>query len=128
MAQEGYLTPAELKKAQREKIKLVPLEEPQGAPWFIAAVRRELHDRLGPEADRLGLRVRTGLDMKLQRSAEKELVQQISAVEKRSKKTCGKDPDECLEGLFVAVDPATGDVRALVGGRDYSLSEFDRVT
>src|SRR5438874_345508 len=50
MAQEGYLTPAELKKAQREKIKLVPLEEPQGAPWFIAAVRRELHDRLGPRA------------------------------------------------------------------------------
>src|SRR3954468_22165362 len=128
MAQEGYLTPAELKKAQREKIKLVPLEEPQGAPWFVAAVRKELHDRLGPEADRLGLRVRTGLDMKLQRSAEKELLQQISAVERKSKKTCGKDPDECLEGLFVAVDPATGDVRALVGGRDYSLSEFDRVT
>jgi len=40
MAQEGYLTPAELKKAQREKIKLVPLEEAQGAPWFVAAVRR----------------------------------------------------------------------------------------
>ncbi|MFL5393118.1 MAG: penicillin-binding protein 1A [Myxococcales bacterium] len=128
MAQEGYLTAAELKKAQHEKIRLVPLEEPQGAPWFVAAVRRELHDRLGPEADRLGLRVRTGLDMRLQRSAERELGRQISALEKSSKRSCGKDPDECLEGLFVALDPSTGDVRALVGGRDYALSEFDRVT
>ncbi|MFL5391002.1 MAG: transglycosylase domain-containing protein, partial [Myxococcales bacterium] len=90
MAQEGYLTAAELKKAQHEKIRLVPLEEPQGAPWFVAAVRRELHDRLGPEADRLGLRVRTGLDMRLQRSAERELGRQISAVEKSSKRSCGK--------------------------------------
>src|SRR5947209_8073790 len=128
MAQEGYLASAELKKAVKEKIKLVPLEEPQGAPWFIAAVRHELEDRLGPEADRLGLRVRTGLDMRLQRAAERELVQQIEGVEKRSKRSCGKDPDECLEGMFVAIDPSTGDVRALVGGRDYALSQFDRVT
>jgi penicillin-binding protein 1A len=128
MAQEGYLTPAELKKARHEKIKLVPLEEPQGAPWFVAAVRRELHDKLGPEADRMGLRVRTGLDLRLQKAAEKELGRQIAAVEKASHRSCGRDPDECLEGLFVALDPATGDIRALVGGRDYSLSEFDRVT
>jgi len=33
---------------------------------------------------------------------------------------------DCLEGLFVALDVRTGDVRALVGGRDYGLSEFDR--
>jgi penicillin-binding protein 1A len=128
MAQEGYLTPAELKKAQHEKIKLVPLEEPQGAPWFVAAVRRELRDKFGPDADRMGLRVRTGLDLRLQRAAERELGRQILAVEKASHRSCGKDPDECLEGLFVALDPSTGDVRALVGGRDYSLSEFDRVT
>jgi 1A family penicillin-binding protein len=128
MAHEGYLTPVELKKAQHEKIKLVPPEETQGAPWFVAAVRRELHDKIGPEADRMGLRVRTGLDLRLQKAAEKELWRQIAAVEKASHRSCGKDPDECLEGLFVALDPSTGDVRALVGGRDYSLSEFDRVT
>ena len=41
---------------------------------------------------------------------------------------CNGAPDDCLEGLFVALDVHTGDVRALVGGRDYGLSEFDRVT
>ena len=38
------------------------------------------------------------------------------------------NPGACLQGLFVAMDPATGEVTALVGGRDYGMSQFDRVT
>ena len=128
MADTGAIPPAELRKAVREKLQLSPPEEASGAPWFIAAVRRELHDRFGPEADTMGLRVRTGLEADLQRAAERELVRQIAGLEKRRKKTCGEDHADCLEGLFVALDPLTGDVRALVGGRDYSMSEFDRAT
>ena len=128
MAGAGVISPEELKKALRDKVRLSPPEETAGAPWFVAAVRRELHDRFGAEADTMGLRVRTGLDAGLQRAGERELVRQIAALENRRKMPCNDDHAECLEGLFVALDPMTGDVRALVGGRDYAMSEFDRAT
>src|SRR5205085_5531068 len=128
MADTGAITREELRKAVREKLRLVPPEETSGAPWFIAAVRRELHDRFGAEADTMGLRVRTGLDAPLQRIAEQQLGRQIASLEKRRNQACADDHAQCLEGLFVAVDPVSGDVRALVGGRDYAASEFDRAT
>src|SRR5205814_8832250 len=114
--------------ALREKLRLSPPEETSGAPWFVAGVRRELHDRFGAEADTMGLRVRTGLDPGLQKAAEHELARQIGALENRRKKPCNDDRYDCLEGLFVALDPVTGAVLALVGGRDYAMSEFDRAT
>src|SRR5205085_7186604 len=128
MADARVIPRDELRKALREKLRLVPPEETAGAPWYVAAVRRELHDRLGAEADTMGLRVRTGLDAGLQRVAERELTRQIASLERRRNKACVDDHAECLEGLFVALDPLTGDVRALVGGRDYAMSEFDRAT
>jgi penicillin-binding protein 1A len=122
-----FITPGELRSSLREKLRLAPPEQLTGAPWYVAQVRRELHDRFGPDADTMGLRVYTGLDTALQRTAERELGKQIAAVEKRLGVKCAGDPDACLEGLFVALDPSTGEVRAIVGGRDYALSEFDRV-
>src|SRR5438067_11823223 len=119
--------------ARKTKLRLRPPEEEGGAPWFVAEVRRELHERFGPDAETQGLRVRTTLDAAMQPSAEEELVRQIEAVEsgklgKFNGKACAAEPDDCLEGAFVALDAQNGDVRALVGGRDYGLSEFDRVT
>jgi penicillin-binding protein 1A len=128
MAEAGAITNDELRTALREKLRLVPPEETSGAPWFVAAVRRELHDRFGAEADTMGLRVRTGLDAGLQHTAERELTRQIAALERRRRKACTDDHADCLEGFFVALDPVSGDVRALVGGRDYAMSEFDRAT
>ena len=118
--------------ARQSKLRLRPAEEQGGAPWFVAQVRRELREVFGPDADTQGLRVSTPLDAGLQHAAERELTRQIEAVERGKLgsfpgKPCAGDPDDCLEGLFVALDAQTGDVRALVGGRDYALSEFDRV-
>jgi penicillin-binding protein 1A len=133
MAKNKLITPKEEAAARKTTLRLAPQETEGGAPWFVAAIRRELHDRFGPDAETQGLRVRTTLDAGLQRIAEKELLRQIQAVESGklgafSGEKCNGAPDDCLEGLFVAMDAHTGDVRALVGGRDYALSEFDRVT
>ena len=133
MVRSKLITPQEEAAARKSKLRLRPPEAEGGAPWFVAAVRRELHDRFGPDAETQGLRVRTTLDTLLQHAAERELVRQIAAVEsgrlgRFAGKRCAGEPDECLEGSFVALDVRTGDVRALVGGRDYQLSEFDRAT
>ena len=133
MTKSKLITPKEEAIARKSNLRLRPPEEEGFAPWFVAAVRRELHDRFGPDAETQGLQVRTTLDAGLQRSAERELLKQIQSVEtgklgRFSGKPCAGDAEACLEGMFVALDASTGDVRALLGGRDYALSEFDRAT
>ena len=133
MVKAKAITPKEEALAKRSKPRLSPEEQEGGAPWFVAAVRQELNDRFGQDAETQGLRVRTTVDAGLQRAAEKELIRQIEAAEsgklgRIAAEKCNGDPEQCLEGMFVALDTHTGDVRALVGGRDYKLSEFDRVT
>ncbi|HUJ28539.1 MAG TPA: transglycosylase domain-containing protein [Myxococcales bacterium] len=132
MTKSKLIGPKEEAAARKTRLRLRPAEEEAGAPWFVAEVRRELRDVFGADAETQGLRVTTTLDTALQRTAEKELHRQIELAEsgklgRFDGPPCNGDPDECLEGLFVALDAHTGDVRALVGGRDYVLSEFDRV-
>ncbi|HEX5727556.1 MAG TPA: PBP1A family penicillin-binding protein [Longimicrobiaceae bacterium] len=138
MARAGVISDTEAATARGEPLRLAPPAEARGrAPYFVAAVRRELRERFGADADRAGLRVYTTLDTALQASAERELVRQIRAVEAgrfgrfRGPSCAGARPAEapnCLQGLFVALDVRTGEVLALVGGRDFALSQFDRVT
>jgi penicillin-binding protein 1A len=138
MAQAGVISRAEAEESRATPVRLVPPAEARGAaPYFVAAVRRELRERFGPEADNQGLRVFTTLDPAMQETAERELVRQVRAVEagrhgRFRGASCAEgtpeDPSRCLQGLFVAMDARTGDVLALVGGRDYALSQFDRVT
>ncbi|HWK89242.1 MAG TPA: PBP1A family penicillin-binding protein, partial [Longimicrobium sp.] len=134
MAGAGVIDAAEAERARVQPIGLAPPPEARGrAPYFVAAVRRELRERFGPEAETAGYRVYTSLDPALQASAEQALVAQIRAVEAgrfgRFRGTAcarGTDIARCLQGMFVAMNPQTGDVLALVGGRDYALSQFDR--
>ncbi|HEX6042375.1 PBP1A family penicillin-binding protein [Longimicrobium sp.] len=138
MASSGVITAEEAEEAKAEPLGLAPPAEARGrAPYFVAAVRRELRERFGADADQMGLRVYTSLDPELQRNAEQALVAQIRAVERgthgrfRGTSCAGgavSNPDRCLQGMFVALDADDGDVLALVGGRDYALSQFDRVT
>jgi penicillin-binding protein 1A len=114
-----------------------PVESRSEAPYFIAAVRKEILERFGPDAETAGLRVHTTVDPDLQRAGNKALRDQLAAVEggklgRYRGPNCSTEkhakPEECLQGLFVAIDARTGDVLALVGGRDFSASQFDRVT
>ena len=65
-----------------------------------------------------GLRIYTTVDMTLQRHAEQAIAQRLAQIDK----TGG------LEGALVALDPHTGEVLALVGGRDFHTSSFNRAT
>jgi penicillin-binding protein 1A len=138
MADAGLVSTAEAERLRRQPLDLVPPPEAKGAaPYAVAAVRRELRERFGPEAETAGLRVFTSIDRDMQRSAQEALRRQLAAIEagelgRFRGPACSTGevakPQECLQGLFVALDVTTGDVLALVGGRDFALSQFDRAT
>jgi penicillin-binding protein 1A len=106
--------------------------------YFKQAVTRELVERFGWETiARDGLRVFSTYDPSAQMAAEQALIDGLAAIEKRSgfrdpSRGGGRqDADELgpdyLQGAVVALDPSSGAVRALVGGRDFADSQFDRV-
>ena len=99
--------------------------------YFKEEVRKQLVRQFGWErVSEGGLRVYTTLDFEMQQAAEAEVHRAIAEIEGRQSRlrkasSALRDP---LQAALVALDPRTGEVRALVGGRDYQASRFDRVT
>jgi penicillin-binding protein 1B len=75
-----------------------------------------------------GLRIYSTLDARLQRIAAESLRSGLESIEKRRPSLARKDRDEVLQGCIIAIRPQTGELLALVGGRDYRVSQFDRCT
>ncbi len=140
MAAEGYLSAEE---AERWKEWPLPEEEPEGgaqtqAPYFEEWVRQILDSRFGDAIYRNGYRVYTTLDVDMQRAAKQAMDEGWREIEADSVNfrhpryaefdTVQSFPGSTpyLQGAFVALDPKTGHVRALIGGRDYQQSRFDR--
>jgi 1A family penicillin-binding protein len=91
--------------------------------YFQEEVRRQLVARFGgQQVLKGGLRVYTGYDPEMQCAAEKTIRSRIAQIAKARK--AARD----LEGSLVALDPASGEVRALVGGRDFAASSYIRAT
>ncbi|HEY7470780.1 MAG TPA: PBP1A family penicillin-binding protein [Gemmatimonadota bacterium] len=95
------------------------------APHFMDFVLRELADRYPRRLlESEGLRVFTTLDMGYQIAAERALIEGIEHLEEGYPRLRKRKGD--LEGAVVVLDPQTGFVRAMVGGRDYPSSQFNR--
>jgi penicillin-binding protein 1A len=139
MAEQGYLTQEE---ADDWKEFPLPAEEPEGtvtsvAPYFEEWVRQILEDRYGDQLYRGGYRIYTTLDVDMQRMAQAAMDSGWATAERDPRFTHPKYADfdtialfpgstPYLQGAFVAIDPLTGHVKALIGGRDYNQSKFDR--
>ena len=96
--------------------------------YFKEEVRRFLVQRFGWErVYQGGLKVYTTVDLDMQKAAEAVVGVALAEIEKRqgARKTTG---EESLQAALVAMDPHTGDVRAMVGGRDFAQSSFNRAT
>ena len=147
MRRQGVVSDADARLARAYPLQLARREDAGDlAPYFVEWVRRELDDQFGERLYRDGLRVYTTLDFDMQLAAERALEQQLRAIEsgKHGKyphltyeqylaRNAMGDVDvgantPYLQGAFVAVDPRTGAVRALVGGRDFANSKFNRAT
>ena len=91
--------------------------------YFQEEVRRQLVARFGgQQVLKGGLRVYTGYDPEMQCAAEKTISSRIAQIAKARK--AARD----LEGSLVALDPVSGEVRALVGGRDFGATSYIRAT
>ena len=139
MADQDYITAAQRDAAQREPIKTV-LTNTALAPWVVDVVRVQA-ERAGVPVTQGGYRIHTTIDPAIQAISQRALSAGLDEVETRPgfrgvKCATGAAIDSsararakvqaCLEGAAVVLDPANGDVRALVGGRNYARSSFNR--
>jgi penicillin-binding protein 1B len=124
----GKISEADYRRARREPVKARPAPgNGLVAPYFVDYVRAELERSSDMElAGQHGVRVYTTLDPVLQRLAEAAVVKGIDRLETARPRLRRKGPEERLQAALIVLDTATGQVRALVGGRDYRLSQFNR--
>jgi penicillin-binding protein 1A len=137
MADQGYITAAQAQSAQASAI----VTSPNGgysaySPWFVDVVRVQAQ-RAGIPVNRGSYRIYTSLDPVLQNAATSALLEETAFVEAQpgyahpkyvrgAESQAGRATTDYLQGMVVALDPTSGDVRALVGGRDYTDSRFNR--
>jgi penicillin-binding protein 1A len=128
MREMGVIGADEAERAKTAKVRLsdaLRKEEPYGR-FFKEHVRHELIERFGEErVYEGGLRVFTTLDLDMQRAADFEVQRILKDLDKRRRP---KGDVAALQASLVAIDPRTGEVRALIGGRDFVQSNYNRAT
>jgi penicillin-binding protein 1A len=130
MVEEGLISSEDMERASRIPLRLMsnPVSPLEKAPYFIEHVRKYVEEKYGKDAlYKGGLRVYTTVDLGMQKAAEGALELGLKEIEKRQKHSI-QTASSLLEGALVTFDLDTGYVKALVGGRDYRRSQFNRVT
>jgi penicillin-binding protein 1A len=145
MQKEGVIPAAKAEQAKKQRVRVrrtpnrpANTNSPVVAPYFLDALRASLEDEFGEDIYTSPLRVYTTLDRRVQRALEAQLERQASAIERGefgayrgARYTEGGEPEEETEylqtaGIIMSAD--SGSVLALVGGRDYRESGFNRAT
>ena len=136
------LSKAEYDKAIKEPVKVIPRKPRRNeAPYFVEEIRKYLEATYGPEfVYTSGATIYTTLDLKLQRAANAAVADGLDRLEKDYKLANPKRAYDTLvrkdttlkpgylQGAVVAVDPRSGGIRAMVGGRSITQSWFNRST
>ena len=148
MRRNGAISDDEASLAKAYPLQLARgVESGDVAPYFVEWIRQQLEKKFGERLYDEGLRVYTTLDLDLQTAADRALESQLRTIEggkygkfahttfeqyvaRGSGGTTASDSPESpyLQAAFVAIDPRNGSVRALIGGRDFDDSKFNRAT
>ncbi|MEX2325821.1 MAG: transglycosylase domain-containing protein, partial [Gemmatimonadaceae bacterium] len=145
MRREEVISDADASLAKAYPLRLAERTESGDiAPYYVEWVRQQLDDQFGRQLYEQGLKVFTTLDLDMQSAAERALEQQLRAIESGRFGAFGKESYEryiarkiagdetapgnspYLQAAFVALEPQSGAVRAMVGGRDFDDSKFNR--
>jgi len=123
MRRNGVIAEGEYRSALATPVTIAPSRaQSNGAPYYVDLVSDELQD-LVSEADLKGekLEVYTTLDLDLQQAANEAVRIGMQNVDRQLKGRAGQ-----AQVALIALDPHTGDVKALVGGRNYNASQLNR--
>lgn len=122
LAEFRVVTPAEAESAAKRPLGVVPRATEGYYPAFIDFVRRELRrESRGEQPLREGMQLFTTLDPRVQAIAERALAEQLARLDRRQ-----RTKDRRLEGALVVMQPRTGEVLAIVGGRQSRIAGFNR--
>ncbi|UCE55607.1 MAG: transglycosylase domain-containing protein [Desulfobacterales bacterium] len=128
MRETGIIDDAAYHHAIKEKLRLAASELTRfTAPYFVDDVKHFLEDTIG--SSRLykgGLSIFTTLNFNLQQAAERAIGNGLSALEMRMQKQGLKDPYP--QAALVSLNVHTGEILALVGGRNYNESSYNRAS
>jgi penicillin-binding protein 1B len=127
MQDVGYLSPEARDRAMRTPLRVETVTlEINRAPYFVDLLREQLLQRYSVEdLTANNLTIFTSLDLRLQEAAQRVLEAGLARVDGRLGKVAeGRE----AQGALIAIQPQTGFIRALVGGREYASSQFNRVT
>jgi 1A family penicillin-binding protein len=125
MYAEGFISKKQMQDAEKEPFVRIPAKKEQfKAPYFVEYIRRMLDEKYGETTlYRGGLNVYTTLNYQMQQMAEEAVENGLQQVEKRHHRE-----GQQIQGALLAIEPHTGYIRAMVGGRDFGKSEFNRCT
>ncbi len=125
MAETSAITPDQAKQAEGVELKLAPAKgriDISDAPYFADYVQNQLGDLIsGQGADHL--RIYTSVDMDLQRAAYAAVTKQLASLDKIEAR---RVPEGTVQAALVAMNAHTGEIVAMVGGRDYAKSQLNR--
>lgn len=132
---EGHITTAEAEAAKAEQVRLRPPNQRIASGSYILQTIYDLLDGYLSEEQiqKGGLKIHTSVDAKLQASAEKALDAHLTKIESQSgfshpTRAAHKEgaSTKYLQGAVVTIDNQTGGIMAMVGGRDFGESPFNR--
>jgi penicillin-binding protein 1B len=130
MLHDGYISKVAYERAVTEPVRTrEPYTEGNDSPYFLDYVKHELAERYPPSVlGGEGLRVFTTLDIHTEKEAEKAIQWNLRRLEAKHPEFGHKEKSQRLESCLVAIEPQNGRIRAMIGGRDYHESQFNRVT
>ena len=126
MASEEFITSDQAAHALREPVQVAQRGVDTEAPYFVDMISQQVNEQFPGLTTRPGATdVYTTLDMNLQRAALEAV---RSGLEKVDQLLARRKRKNITQAALLAVDPRTGEILALVGGRSYNQSQFNRVT
>jgi penicillin-binding protein 1B len=130
MVTDGYINKDAYDRAAAETMH--PREtfaETNDAPYFVDFVKKELAERYPSSVlTEEGLRVFTTLDVHAEKLAEKAVDQNLTDLEAKHPRLKRREEKDRLEECLVSLEPESGKIRAMIGGRNYQQSQFNRIT
>ena len=131
----GFISSEEVQNAMASELKLVSERMPQNrTPYFVETVKAEVTRLWGTSALSFGgLNIYTTLDLRMQQAAERAVARGLADLDARLGfsdygSASSEQRADYVQGALICLDPRTGYVKAMVGGRDIFISYYNRAT